>query len=67
MVKQNAQNTRTSSFDTRERYQEAPSSETALLCLKTPLKQAAKLPKELNITEDNEIPLMLKSRMRLEE
>ena len=67
MVKQNAQNIPTSPSATEGRYQEAPSSETALLCLKTPLKQAAKLPKELNISEDNEIPLMLKSRMRLEE
>ena len=67
MGKQNAQNIRTSSSDTRGRYQEAPSSETALFTLKTLLKQAAKLPKKLNISEDNEIPLMLKSRMRLEE
>ena len=67
MVKQNAQNICTSSSATRGRYQEASSSETALLYLKTPLKQAAKLPKELNISEDNETPLMLKSRMRLEE
>jgi hypothetical protein len=67
VVEQNAQNIRTSSSGTKGRYQEPPSSETALLCLKKTLKQAAKLPKELNISEDNEIPLILKSRKRLEE